>query len=160
ADQTGELAKGSTLDVSLGGLRFASSAPLSPGQAAVARLEFDGGLKLKVPIQVVWANPSQTPAEYGARFERLSEPERLAVLDTVFAPPGASPLASVFDAHPAEGSAPVATRRLTPAQHLYYARLIRRIEKVHQLSLADADRLFFAVLQQGRDLSSVLLELH
>jgi len=160
ADETGELAKGSSLDLSLGGLRFASSASLSPGLAAVARLEFEGGLKLKAPIHLVWADPSQTPAEYGARFERLSESERLTVLDTVFASPGASPLASVFDAHPSEGGAAVAARRLTPAQHVYYVRLIRRIEKVHKVELTDADRLLFAVLQQGRDLSSVLLELH
>jgi type IV pilus assembly protein PilB len=160
ADQTGELASGSTLDVSLGGLRFSSSAPLRSGLAAIATLEFEGGLKIKAPIELVWANPARKPAEYGARFERLSEPERLAVLDAVFASPGTSPLGTLFDVRQADSGATLAARRLTPAHHAYYARLIRRIEQIHQLTPADTDRLLFAVLQQGRDLSSVLLELH
>lgn len=163
AGKGSEVATGNSMDISMGGLRFASSASLAAGLNAIASLELEQGIKIKAPIQLIWERSGSSLCEYGARFEQLNDEDRFMLLDAVYASPGKSALSSLFDALGAardENVHETVHKPLSRTHHAYYLQLIRRIEKVHKLAASDTDRLLFSVLQKGRDLAGTLLELN
>jgi len=157
---SGDVASGDSIDLSLGGLRFSSVTELSADAEGIADLEFAGGAKIELPIRVVWKNPSGSGFEYGACFVGLDGEERLVIMDAVYSLLGKLPISTLYDTLPQrDGALDAGGKPLSPPYHGYYLRLIRRIEHVHKLTPAITDRLLFAVLQQGRELASTLLEL-
>jgi len=151
---------GKSENLSAGGLRLSPTTPLDEGSEGTATVTFASGTRITVPVHVVWRQTSGSNSEYGLRFDRLEGEDRVALLDAVYAQPGKTRDSEQFDALPGAHTAasePIST--LSPSHHAYYLRLIHRIEKTHSLSLADTDRLLFAVLQQGRDLASTLIEM-
>lgn len=149
---------GTSANLSVGGLHFSSSQVLNEGTEAQATITLGTGARITTPVHIVWKSGSDSGLEYGLRFIGLTGEQQQAMMDAVYAPPSKSGADALFDAPPG-GATETAERKLSPAHYAYYMRLIHRIEQTHALSLSNVDRLLFAVLRQGRDLASTLLEL-
>ncbi|MBC5806730.1 MAG: type II secretion system protein GspE [Candidatus Eremiobacter antarcticus] len=160
ANAKGDGILGDSIDLGMGGFRFCSKNALAAGVEAIAKIQFSGGATIRTPVKVVWQHSSEGLHEHGIRFEKLSNDDRFALLDAVYARAANKPLASVFDGAwdtvAKDGSSSLA-RALSPVHHAYYLKLIRRIEHIHSLSEAQTDRLLFAILQQGEKLADTLL---
>lgn len=127
------------------------------GSEWVATVSLSADTAIRTPVRVIWTRQSSdSNVESGLRFEDLTGEARVATADVVYAQLGKSATQPVFDLQ--DGGEPSSASSLSPQQHSYYLRLIRRIEQIHGLAPGDADRLLFAVLQQNRDLRGTLLE--
>lgn len=158
---TGEVVAGKSLDVGLGGFRFSSADALARGSDGIANLELEDGSKTEAAVRIMWCEPAEHGYAHGAAFTSLDDLGRVAVMEAVHAPPADWPLDVLFDSHAEQvqfDSSKGAKPRSAP-HHQYYLRIIRRIENIHSLSLADVDRLSFAVLQQNAKLADALLAL-
>jgi type IV pilus assembly protein PilB len=151
----GQKVAGTGSDLSLGGLRFASTQALDFGSEWAVLIELSAESRILTGARVAWVQPTETETEteHGLQFENLNDNQRLLAADAVYSPASTAS----FDTVP-EGGEQSAASALAARYHTYYFRLIRRIEQIHSISPPDIDRLLFAVLQQGRDLPSTLLE--
>jgi type IV pilus assembly protein PilB len=134
-------------------LRVVTPGNLDVGDACHLALEGARGSKIRIPVSVVWKTTTGSEREYGVSFARLEGEERQAIMDVVYATDQAG---AQFDQ--VDGGQESAGRAMSPQQHAYYLRLIRRIEQIHSLTPADTDRLLFAVLESRRELVGTLLD--
>ncbi len=156
--EDGKVATGTAADLSLGGLRLATSDHLAVGDKGIANLTVGQDENVRADMEVVWQSgangaPGKT---YGIRFGNLNGSERFALLESIYAP-GSSPqfvgVTESASSPPARPPAPV-----PPAHYGYYMRLLRRIEQVHKLSPSDTDQVLFARLYEGRTLEDALID--
>ena len=151
----GKSVGGEALDIGLGGLRLSSTDALHLGDSGFVHLTLEDGQKLKLPVDVVWHGVAVDGMSlYGLRCRNLSPAERSALLEAIYAHP-ADATAATFES---PDGATVEASPLPQAHHVYYMRLIRRIEQVHSLTPADTDRLLFARLQEAKPLRDVLVD--
>ena len=155
-DDGKKLALGESTDISAGGLRLTSPSELNPGDTGTAQITLPSGETVRTPMQIMWADRSADgTSSYGVAFLNIGANERFGLMDAIYAPDG-----GVFDEDTTEmvGSIGQATEPVTPMHHSYYLRLIRRMEKAHQLSPHESDRVLYARLRQGRPLREVLID--
>jgi len=154
-DDGKKLALGESTDVSVGGMRVSTPSELSIGDFGTAQITMPSGETVRANIDIVWADHgADGSSTYGVNFRELGSSERFALLEAIYAPSG-----GVFDEDAeAIGSVGQSTEPVTVAHHAYYMRLMRRIEKVHNLRPDITDRLLYARLHQGRPLREALLD--
>jgi type IV pilus assembly protein PilB len=155
--EDGKMATGTASDLSLGGLRLASSDRLAVGDKGVAQVAIAQGETIRADIEVVWfQGPGVGAKTYGIRFANLNGSERFALLEAIYAPGSGSQFVGKADTSPTqEGSGP---SPVPAAHHGYYMRLLRRIEQVHKMSPSDTDQILFARLYEGRPLRDALID--
>src|SRR5215469_7223486 len=156
----GKMASGTASDVSLGGLRLATTDQLTIGDKGYALVTVGQGETVRADIEIVWQHGPNGAASktYGIRFGALNGSERFALLEAIYAPGGQPQFLGILDGvarNPSEGRAGAT---IPAAYHLYYMRLLRRIEQVHKLSPSDTDRVLFSRLYEGKSLQEALVE--
>ena len=155
----GKMASGTASDVSLGGLRLATTDQLTVGDKGYALVTIGHGETVRADIEIVWQHGPNGSASktYGVRFGTLNGSERFALLEAIYAPGGTPQFIGVVDG--GSGAAPSRAPASIPASHhVYYMRLLRRIEQVHKLSPSDTDRVLFARLYEGKKLHEALVD--
>jgi type IV pilus assembly protein PilB len=161
-DSAGDVIAGSSIDLSLDGVRFESSGPLTPGTEGIAYLELRAGAKTQTNARVLWSETIDGAHQHGVRFSEFDNDGRLALIDAIYAPINDGNLEAHFDV--ADLAIDKQTARvpkpLSEPHHTYYMRLIRRLERVAKVGPADVDRLLFAVLHQRYDFAGSLLSLN
>src|SRR5580700_9639556 len=85
--EDGKVASGTAADLSLGGMRLASTDRLTVGDKGIAQVSIAQGETVRADAEVVWQHaPGGAAKVYGVRFGSLNGAERFALLEAIYAP--------------------------------------------------------------------------